>query len=131
VIGPTGMFVLETKDWQRRFYPSAGRLFHNGRDAHDAVTQAQRAAMEVKQRPAAAGLPRVWVEAWVVSTRATIQGAKGGVLTLDRVTVRQLPGLADAVRAGNGRLTPVEVARARAAVLRWDRGPVTVRSLSG
>ena len=41
VIGPTGVFALETKAWEGAFYRSRGRLFCNGKPAEHVLRQAR------------------------------------------------------------------------------------------
>ena len=71
VIGPTGVFALETKAWEGKFYRSRGQLYCNGRPAEHVLRQARGAAGEVRQLLLAAGID-VWVEAVVVAARASV-----------------------------------------------------------
>jgi len=85
VVGPTGVFAIETKHLSGRLSPKNGRLTHNGRDATKIVRQATRSAIEVKRRLAIAGVT-TWVEALVVSTKAEVLGKK---LMFGHVTVME------------------------------------------
>jgi Nuclease-related domain len=71
VIGPTGVFALETKAWEGSFYRSRGQLYSNGKPADHVLRQARGAAGQVRQLLLAAGINE-WVEAVVVATRASV-----------------------------------------------------------
>jgi hypothetical protein len=89
VVGPTGVFVIETKDWGGRFYRSRGRLMFNNRAADEIVGQVTTAALEIRRRLERAGID-VWVQAVVASTRASVSG---GVLRLGHLTAVEADGL--------------------------------------
>ena len=71
VIGPTGVFAIETKAWRGSFYRSRGQLYCNGKPAEHVLRQARGAAGEVRQLLLAAGIDE-WVEAAVVASRASV-----------------------------------------------------------
>ena len=71
VIGPTGVFALETKAWEGAFYRSRGQLFCNGRPADHVLRQARGAAAQVRHLLLEAGI-EVWVEAVVVAAQASV-----------------------------------------------------------
>lgn len=71
VIGPTGVFALETKAWEGTFYRSRGRLFSNGKPAEHVLRQARAAAAQIRQLLLDAGID-LWVEAVVVAARASV-----------------------------------------------------------
>jgi Nuclease-related domain len=71
VIGPTGVFALETKAWEGAFYRSRGRLFCNGKPAEHVLRQARGAAARVHQLLLDAGID-LWVEPVVVAARASV-----------------------------------------------------------
>ena len=71
VIGPTGVFALETKAWEGTFYSRRGQLYSNGKPAEHVLRQARGAAGEVRQLLQAAGID-AWVEAVVVAARASV-----------------------------------------------------------
>lgn len=71
VIGPTGVFALETKAWEGTFYRSRGQLYCNGKPAEHVLRQARGAAGQVRQLLLEAGIDE-WVEAVVVAARASV-----------------------------------------------------------
>jgi hypothetical protein len=71
VIGPTGVFALETKAWEGKFYRSRGQLYCNGKPAEHVLRQARGAAGQVRQLLLAAGIDE-WVEAVVVAAGASV-----------------------------------------------------------
>jgi Nuclease-related domain len=71
VIGPTGVFALETKAWQGKFYRRRGQLYCNGKPAEHVLRQARGAAGQVRQLLLEAGIDE-WVEAVVVAARASV-----------------------------------------------------------
>jgi hypothetical protein len=71
VIGPTGVFALETKAWDGKFYRSRGQLYCNGKPAEHVLRQARGAAAQVRQLLLEAGIDE-WVEAVVVAARASV-----------------------------------------------------------
>ena len=71
VIGPTGVFALETKAWQGSFYRRRGELYCNGKPAGYVLRQARGAAAQVRRLLLDAGID-LWVEAVVVASRASV-----------------------------------------------------------
>lgn len=71
VIGPTGVFALETKAWQGSFYRRRGELYCNGKPAEYVLRQARGAAAQVRRLLLDAGID-LWVEAVVVAARASV-----------------------------------------------------------
>jgi hypothetical protein len=71
VIGPTGVFALETKAWEGTFYRRRGQLYSNGKPAEHVLRQARGAAGQVRQLLLEAGIDE-WVEAVVVASRANV-----------------------------------------------------------
>jgi hypothetical protein len=71
VIGPTGVFALETKAWEGTFYRHRGQLYSNGKPAEHVLRQARGAAGQVRQLLLEAGIDE-WVEAVVVAARASV-----------------------------------------------------------
>ena len=61
VIGPTGVFALETKAWRGSFYRRRGQLYCNGKPAEQVLRQARGAAGQVRQLLLEAGIDE-WVE---------------------------------------------------------------------
>ena len=71
VIGPTGVFALETKAWQGSFYRRRGQLYWNGKAAEHVLRQVRGAAGQIRQLLLEAGVDE-WVEAVVVASRASV-----------------------------------------------------------
>jgi hypothetical protein len=69
VIGPTGVFAVETKNWSGKVTIQEGTLLRNGHRADDAIRQAARGAIFVKER-----LSVRWVEAILVCPNAEVMG---------------------------------------------------------
>ena len=125
VVGPTGVFAIEVKNWRGRFYLGpGGRLMHGGRDVEGVIDQALREAMLVRDR--LGSVPDVrWVEAVVVSAGAPVRTP----IVRRNVMVLGIDGLVGSIRSNRRRLSPRTVAAATAAILRGSE-PVTVRSIS-
>jgi hypothetical protein len=114
VIGPTGVFVIETKDWGGRFYPRHGRLMFNQRQADDVVGQVTAAALAIRGRLEREGVD-VWVQAVIASTRARVSASP---LRLGHVTAVQADDLPDFVRSRRTVLDPDRATRVAEAILR-------------
>jgi hypothetical protein len=71
IIGPTGVFALETKAWEGTFYRSRGQLYCNGKPAEHVLQQARGAAGQVRQLLLEAGIDE-WVDAVVAAARASV-----------------------------------------------------------
>ena len=71
IIGPTGVFALETKGWEGKFYRSRGQLYCNGKPAEHVLQQVRGAAGQVRQILLEAGVDE-WVEAVVAAARASV-----------------------------------------------------------
>lgn len=97
VIGPTGVFALETKAWEGAFYRSRGRLFCNGRPAEHVLRQARAAAMQVRELLLDAGID-LWVEAVVVAARASVSGSPMRFRKADVVSIADVVDLVTARR---------------------------------
>lgn len=113
VVGPTGLFAIETKEWEGRFTERGGRLFHNGREDTRTRTQAIRGAMDVRRRLAAAGLNNLWVEAIIVSSRTLVGNGK---LDLPQARVLDVTGLVPYIEGARQGLSAETIARAAEAV---------------
>jgi hypothetical protein len=72
VIGPTGVFAIETKNVAGRFELRRERVAHNGDDASDVLRQARAGALAIRDRLREAGMDR-WVEAIMVSADAPVR----------------------------------------------------------
>lgn len=116
VVGPTGVFVIETKaTLGRLWFAKGGRLMSDGFSKEKWVAQALAEAYEVKSCLKAVGLD-LWVEALIVLTRTPLP--KGPMKT-SSVTVIEVGDLRDKILGRNARrLTHVEMDRAVAAILR-------------
>ena len=113
LVGPTGVFVIETKDWGGRFYRRRGRLMFNQRAADDVVGQVTVAALAVRSRLEGAGMD-VWVRAVIASTRATVSGSP---LNLGHVSAVEADDLPAFVREREETMTSGAVQKAVAAIL--------------
>jgi hypothetical protein len=67
IIGPTGVFAIETKNWSGRVTGSEGKLLRNGYPANDSIRQAVRGAIAIKEL-----LDLRWVEAILVCPEAEV-----------------------------------------------------------
>jgi hypothetical protein len=112
VIGPTGVFAIETKNLAGRFEFRHGRLTHNGYDGRDIVMQARAEAMAIRDRLREAGLDQ-WVEAVVVSTKAHIENDR---LQAENVTFLPASEIRHFIESRRIRLSPADVERAEAAI---------------
>jgi hypothetical protein len=50
VVGPTGVFAVETKNWPGRVEVRGGALYRNGRRDETSLRQAIRAAIAIRER---------------------------------------------------------------------------------
>src|SRR5262245_56573068 len=71
VIGPTGVFAIETKAWEGTFYRRRGQLYCNGKPAQHVLRQARGAARQVRLLLLEAGITES-VEAVVVASQASV-----------------------------------------------------------
>jgi hypothetical protein len=113
LVGPTGVFVIETKEWQGRFYPRRGRLMFNQRPADQVVSQVTAAAITIRRRLHRAGID-VWVQAVIASTSASVYASP---LRLGHVTALEADDLPAFVRGRRGTLDPAATSKVIAAVL--------------
>lgn len=113
LVGPTGVFVIETKEWQGRFYPRGGHLMFNQRSADQVVTQVTAAAIAIRRRLRRAGID-VWVQAVIASTSASVYASP---LRLGHVTALEADDLPAFVRRSRGTLDPGTASKVIDAVL--------------
>jgi len=114
LVGPTGVFVIETKDWGGRFYRRGGRLMFNDRPADQVVGQVTATALAIRERLEQAGID-VWVQAVIASTRAKVST---GLMRIGHVTIADADRLPELVRAAKGSMDADTAARAIGAILR-------------
>lgn len=114
LVGPTGVFVIETKDWGGRFYRRGGRLMFNDKPADQVVGQVTATALAIRERLEAAGID-VWVQAVIASTRAKVST---GLMRIGHVTIADADRLPELVRAAKGSMDADTAARAIGAILR-------------
>ena len=73
VIGATGVFAVETKNWNGRMWKAEGnRLIHNGVDETRSVLQSLDQAKELRRRLNSAQVSVRWVSAVLVSAKSTL-----------------------------------------------------------
>lgn len=118
VIGPTGIFAIETKAWEGTFYRNRGQLYCNGQPAEHVLRQARGAAGNVRQILIAAGVDE-WVDAVVVAARATVSRSP---LRFRQAYVVSLEDLVDFVTGRRRALSRSTVLRATATLV--DPGDV-------
>jgi len=114
LVGPTGVFVIETKDWGGRFYRRGGRLMFNDKPADQVVGQVTATALAIRERLEQAGID-VWVQAVIASTRAKVST---GSMRIGHVTIADADRLPELVRAAKGSMDADTAARAIGAILR-------------
>jgi hypothetical protein len=95
VIGPTGVFAIETKAWRGTFYRRRGQLYSNGKPAEQVLRQARGAAGQVRQLLLEAGIDE-WVEAVVVASQASVSRSP---LRFQNAYVVSIKGVVDFVTA--------------------------------
>jgi hypothetical protein len=126
VVGPTGIFVVETKAWTGRVYLKPGpRLMCGARVEDRTISQVLAEVFEVRRRLRHVGMDG-WVEAFVALTATRLPK---GEIDLRGVRVVEAGAIPDAIRASRPRFTETQVARAAAVILRGD-APVQVRAIS-
>jgi hypothetical protein len=126
VVGPTGIFVIETKAWTGRVYLKPGpRLMCGAREEDRTISQVLAEVFEVRRRLRHVGMDG-WVEAFVALTATRLPK---GEIDLRGVRVVEAAAIPDAIRASRPRFTETQVARAAAVILRGD-ALVEVRAIS-
>jgi len=114
VVGPTGVFAIETKNWKGALTAAGDRLMHNGFDETRAITQVRAEAMTLRDRLRADGQD-VWVEAVIVSVRGTVGP---GRLDFPHASVVHAAYLASLIRDDREKLSAEQISQALAAVAR-------------
>jgi hypothetical protein len=73
VIGPSGVFAVETKNWNGRIWKVDGdKLIHNGVDETGSVLQVLAEAKELRRRLDSGHVSVRWVQALLVSAKSTL-----------------------------------------------------------
>ncbi|MBI3648906.1 MAG: NERD domain-containing protein [Actinobacteria bacterium] len=116
VIGPTGVFAIETKNLTGGFEARHGRLTRDGFDASRVLRQARAEAMAIRDRLRAAEVD-LWVEAIVACTGG---GVKDGPLVIENVTVLSASCLRAFIINRRVRMSAGDVGRAETAILRSE-----------
>ena len=114
VVGPSGVYVIETKDRGGRFYPSGGRLMLNHVRADDVVGQVTATAIVIRRRLERDGID-VWVQAVIASTRAKVYRSP---LRVGHVTAALAEDLPELILCRRPILDEATVAQAVDAILR-------------
>lgn len=119
VIGPTGVFAIETKAVAGRLWlAQGGRLMNKGFDIEKWISQVQAEAFEVKKCLHRIDL-NIWVEALVVLTRIELPK---GPIRRKSATIIEADDLLTTILTERGRpLTSTDITRAVAAVYRGDQ----------
>ena len=113
VIGPTGVFALETKAWRGSFYRKRGQLYCNGKPAEHVLRQARGAAGQVRGLLLEAGVDE-WVEAVVVPSRANVSRSP---LRFPNAYVVSINGVVDFITARRRWIRSSEVLAAVASLV--------------
>ena len=114
VVGPTGVFAIETKNWEGRMWKADGeRLIHNGVDETGSVLQALAEAKELRRRLEAGHVPVRWVEALLVSAKSTLPDVR---VQFRYVTLAGASDLVPLIRDRQRILSDSEVASALTAL---------------
>ncbi|HVL80083.1 MAG TPA: nuclease-related domain-containing protein [Actinomycetota bacterium] len=114
VVGPTGVWAIETKAWTGRVYAGPGGTFmRSGTDERGTLKQALGEAFEVKKRIAHTGLTP-WVNALVVLTATELER---GPMKFGQVRVIESKDLLPTIRSNPERMSPDDVRLAARAVM--------------
>jgi hypothetical protein len=112
VIGPTGVFAIETKNVAGRFELRDGQVTRDGYDARDFILQARAEAMAIRDRLREEPLG-CWVEALLVSGRDDVQNDR---FETGNVTVLSKSALLPFILNRRIRLSEAEVNRGEEAI---------------
>jgi Nuclease-related domain len=116
VLGPTGAFAIETKAWKRGAYASSNGLMRGAFNASAVLGHITSDSMEVRTR-----LKNVHVSGWVESVLVLTEAPPRGRRSVKNVTVIHISELPQLLRTRrNSTLTPEQVVRGRASILRGD-----------
>jgi hypothetical protein len=115
VVGPTGVFAVETKNWSGRMWKADGdRLMHNGVDETGSVRQALGEAKELNRRLESGHAHVRWVQAVLVSTKSTLPDVR---VEFKYVTLMGASDLVPYIRDRERILTDADVASAVSALV--------------
>lgn len=113
VVGPSGVYVIETRDWRGNVYQATkGRLMCNGQDRSSAIDQAIAEAGELRRRLEPLGVRSV--DAIVALADARVRHP----MTFRRVRVTSARDAVTLIRSAPVRLTREQVARVSSALMR-------------
>jgi hypothetical protein len=102
VVGPTGIWVIETKNWRGRFEQRGGDLFCNGVKRTYFLDQAVARATTVRRGLEVAGCGVGWINVLVVSTKARVPN---GRIDFPRATLTGASDVLPLIRPGKHILT--------------------------
>jgi Nuclease-related domain len=111
VVGPSGIYAVETKNWTGAFEVRANdRLMHNVIDETRVVIQARREAQALKRILEERGVLShwIWINAIVVSTKAVVPGPRARI-EFKFVTVVGASDLVPYIRDRPHKLTADEI----------------------
>jgi hypothetical protein len=72
VVGPTGIWVIETKNWKGEFHRRGDVLLHDGYDKSMLIRRAAASTFDVRDALGTARDDVKWINALIVSTKATV-----------------------------------------------------------
>jgi hypothetical protein len=122
LIGPTGVFVIDTRAWRGRVHLSrSGHLTHNGLSAREDLRKATRSAIEIRRI-----LARSTFRGWVFPILVLTQARLSHPVRIDTTTICQAQDLSGIVRSRQQQhLDADEVTRATSCILRAT-APISV-----
>jgi hypothetical protein len=112
VVGPTGVFVIETNGFTGRVFPKDGRLARKGSFFDPDLRVARSEAIEVRRRLEASGI-ELWVDAILVFPSARMSKPR---IDLSRVTALHGSALLDFIRRRPQNMDAQVISRAVAAI---------------
>ena len=105
VVGPTGMWVIETKNWKGMFQKRGGVLLYNGHDRSDLIQRAAASTFDVRSVLSAAHEDVGRINAVIVSTKAKVPER----LDFGKAVVVGASDIVPFLRCGRQMLTPEQV----------------------
>ena len=114
VIGVTGVWIIETKNWSRTFSLRKGRL-HAGKDDHQKIVdRAVRNASELRGYLHGRGVDVPWVKVFIVSIHGPVEASK---IKFAHAEVIAAGDLVPRIRTSEGRSLPQRTIAAVAAAI--------------